>query len=743
MIACGLSGTTSNTSHEGLDVEVDAATYQNSPPQNIAQLAQELAALKNATRDEIEKLQQRVMRLEADESSKVVEYKSSFYDPADLIRRPSSRRIDELESGSFDRVLSARPWTPTFGNDSSVASCSSSRPSKHGNLPLELPELLRVPSASVMDAFGDRIVDEYEFNASSWDIGVLAFTKFFTWRGSIALVMIYVLNLVVQGAFLFLTWKELAVPFVTKGTKDDVWLWRVTTAHDMKFIDPITDQSLARRICEDSDASSVSSMPSILEKQLRAYQSGWLGIVLCVMSMLIWWLTASIEIRDTCRMACGLFRLPPGKETMFEKTDIGYRIQNLTTSRKLWSLHICLSRFTIAATALYVGSNFLMFTINIEDLLLNAVALDLVINVDELIFAAIAPFKAAKLLPKLEPLPVASLRQKYACGFDLGGRMVMFGLLVMFVGWTTSLGLTVVQDVEEVYEGLCGYNLDFVYVMDPGGAFVTHKTPAHPPEVTETYRYQAIFQAITDLNAISQNVEMSLTDSAAGLYVSPLSLAERPKVSIGKRMAELNPQCVDNSGPLQGLSVWPADFTRILVKDALAGEGVSVNLCGDASEYCNADNLAGVRMRQWCPRTCGCHEPNSSLVLTSIDGGCPPPCRYETSFSDYIKQAPCVDAKANSTAFGTYISGLQSLQWSYRNNVVWYPKIGLWIQQLLEYGCKGHSLGPFGDLCGDNVFKLKPFTLLCPETCGCPMQQAEGHPRLCLDSCLRNGTPGF
>jgi hypothetical protein len=41
---------------------------------------------------------------------------------------------------------------------------------------------------------------------------------------------------------------------------------------------------------------------------------------------------------------------------------------------------------------------------------------------------------------------------------------------------------------------------------------------------------------------------------------------------------------------------------------------------------CNLNSVAGVRARQFCPRTCGCTDPVSSLVLSKRADGCPGNC---------------------------------------------------------------------------------------------------------------------
>ena len=54
-------------------------------------------------------------------------------------------------------------------------------------------------------------------------------------------------------------------------------------------------------------------------------------------------------------------------------------------------LVIFLIRFGVAMALLYYGSLFLIFTVELPELILNAVALEFVLNIDEILFLVLAP----------------------------------------------------------------------------------------------------------------------------------------------------------------------------------------------------------------------------------------------------------------------------------------------------------------------------------------------------------------
>ena len=74
-------------------------------------------------------------------------------------------------------------------------------------------------------------------------------------------------------------------------------------------------------------------------------------------------------------------------------------------------------RLAMIALLIYGGTTFLVYTIQIEDLVLNAVALELIRNLDDLLFGALATAEVRHLISRLEGLPMKSLPAK--AGIDM------------------------------------------------------------------------------------------------------------------------------------------------------------------------------------------------------------------------------------------------------------------------------------------------------------------------------------
>jgi hypothetical protein len=721
-------------------------------------LEHQLKALRTEAKADIEKLHHRIFSLE---------YKMAVFESTGIMMASKPKKDESSPSlrTSSRPALTREASTPSLGivpqAENHVEQQQDVEVAPQETAPQEVQlevqddadgqsEVLdHIPPLKELDRLGHHFIEVYELNSSCWDVSVFAFSEVYSWRTSVSAIIMYLSNLFLQVIFVYIAYKELMSQAVTKESVEQAWAWRVTTAHDMKFMDPITEQSLARKICEDNAAPSMSSTASALHGKVTSYLNGSSGLLLCLMSLLVWWLTCSVEVQDCVKMATAFYRIPVSSRTEVVQTGVGLRLQSMSWNRRLWSLQACLARFGVAIALLWAGSYYLSSRIDIETLLLNAVALELVLNLDELIFAAVAPLRATKLLPQILPLPVYTFRQRYRFGFDLPGRATMIFLVGLFSFWFVWLLTGIRRHVYDVQEALCGRNLDFVYALDPGGAIVLHPTAAHPPGIQEFYRYRAVMQSINDPAWVGFNMDHSpdsLSDTSAGLSWSPLSLGTRPRIPIGQRMKELNPFCLDSSPDNAAMMVWPTNFTQLLVSDTLkrmadmrrnlALQGKQFQSCIDGVDYCNADNEMGVRMRQWCPVTCGCDLPTSSLVASGLNSGCPPSCTKNWTVS--LSLETCDNKNVSSPLFQAYLNGLKQLRQSYQDNVDWAARFDIWISKLSRKGCAGYDLGAFGSLCGENVFMLKPLSLICPQTCGCNRSQnVKGHyfEDLCPTTC--------
>ena len=120
-----------------------------------------------------------------------------------------------------------------------------------------------------------------------------------------------------------------------------------------------------------------------------------------------------------------------------------------------------------------VGTTFLVYTVSVTELILNAVALGIILDIDDLLFDAMATTPGRHLVHQLDPLPMPSMPR--IRGADAKSvfmsifipaltLFVYYAMLEPFVGTLTSVKLA-----------MCGGNQNFVWSTDKRR--ITHLSP--------------------------------------------------------------------------------------------------------------------------------------------------------------------------------------------------------------------------------------------------------------------------
>ena len=120
-----------------------------------------------------------------------------------------------------------------------------------------------------------------------------------------------------------------------------------------------------------------------------------------------------------------------------------------------------------------VGTTFLVYTVSVTELILNAVALGIILDIDDLLFDAMATTPGRHLVHQLDPLPMPSMprirgadaKSVFMSIFIPGLTiLVYYAMLEPFVGTLTSVKLA-----------MCGGNQNFVWSTDKRR--ITHLSP--------------------------------------------------------------------------------------------------------------------------------------------------------------------------------------------------------------------------------------------------------------------------
>ena len=140
-----------------------------------------------------------------------------------------------------------------------------------------------------------------------------------------------------------------------------------------------------------------------LKPEAVGFSALFTGQTLCVVALLCWYMMVAKEISQALALHRGIMAIPRGRSHLEMKENpftqiMQFRVTFVSSGRKLLSLLLLLYRLLAAAILLYVGSFFLVYTINVTELILNTVSLGIILDIDNYIFAAMATTAGKSLM---------------------------------------------------------------------------------------------------------------------------------------------------------------------------------------------------------------------------------------------------------------------------------------------------------------------------------------------------------
>jgi len=244
------------------------------------------------------------------------------------------------------------------------------------------------------------------------------------------------LNLIIQCLFIVLirtSMLDIGVNFADEGTVKKLMHWRVKFAHAAKYADEFTNTPLAQSVCDNDLLNMEGSQQAALYRDVNEYLTGLAGLkageILCMLVVMLWSFTCLTEL-----MACsnlfqavwlkaydsgpnalsGFSRLRAARSSISMRRPIVMEVPielfqktvevNLSF-RRVCAITCCsiLPRFCVLIVLGYFGVRFLVATTQLEELMLNAVVLEIVLHVDEFAFDLFAPDLCKRVLLKTHP----------------------------------------------------------------------------------------------------------------------------------------------------------------------------------------------------------------------------------------------------------------------------------------------------------------------------------------------------
>jgi len=448
------------------------------------------------------------------------------------------------------------------------------------------------------------------------------------------------------------------------------------------------------------------------------------------LGLLVWILTVAKEFLVLKDMVKALHILPRGP-TEFEFSGHRMHMSSLGTGRFIYLTVLIFCRGFVASCLLVQGAHYLAVTTSIEDIILNAVALEFILRIDELLYEVMAPVKTRALLLMLEPLRLPDPITWRGLDFDgVAATCACVGFFaVAYLLW-------VVPELEGMWAAqreLCGGLLDFSYSLTVAGFPVwSQPAPEAPQLLKESSQYDVLRGVVDNAQALKSMHHRVANLTGPGFSVKDISMWSLE--SLGEKF---NPYCADYAQADNSTFHGASNFTEMALssmRDAANNQSISLStMCRDMKRHCNSYPSIGSFVRLWCPKTCGCHFPNSTLALPGVETGCPKPCLQSLAFTTALDQHPCIELPkgelTSQSAFKEFIGNYLTASSGFGITAQTFKLI---VPMLLRDGCealpKVKSMFDV-DMCSPP--SLKPLTWFCPLTCKCNITPGPFCPGAC------------
>jgi len=618
---------------------------------------------------------------------------------------------------------------------------------------------------------------------------------------------------------------DLITPAIGSAEVEQLRSWRTLVAHDFAHFDPISQRTLAARVCAEDFGLNVGASQVNTYMELRSYLGdydgqGAVGPALCFVALSVWSLRIVREMASVVNVLNAVRHLEWSRYSDLLLTDEGtVVIRRLSWWRGLWMASVQLGRLLICFTLAWYGSLFLVYTSSVTELLLNTLALEFIFMIDELMFTGLAPGLVKFLVDTTLPLRVPQGRGML--GLDLRSAVAVVIVVVFVASITLGKVLPQIAMLVSARDALCAGDLDFVYTNDgigvsfwayPDGVDKKKLNSRNYPDgksvsmtrgsVTVPRRSfsEGLLDVLLRQQARAEIMDECTIDKCFDINVNPAEKLADGETNIAGNVAAMQtnikaedrPDCCfvqrlqvpamdggkfsikrkSTESIIEGTQVWnpscrdamdSGQVYEVLLKGAV-GDAVNsvfrescpasgkcpaetpmcynntcvVPTCKGVSQHCHSENIAGVRVRQMCPQTCGCDNPRAGLLLSRPENGCGLQCLKSGAYLARRRALPCEDDDA---ALREVLVDWDQVRQTWPLD--WRDSSIMWIGYMMKHGCSflgnktvmQQAQAEFREagfpalpayfaglnLCTDtgNAYPIKPLANYCPVACGC------------------------
>ncbi|CAE7199229.1 unnamed protein product [Symbiodinium microadriaticum] len=644
---------------------------------------------------------------------------------------PQELRLD-LDGNKMGQNVHMKD-VPTGLSPRSMAAHSPARakPSKR-----KITEISRDKISDVNEQILDTQTNEYyTFGESTWDLVMFIGTGALGPLGSLQTFLLAVVNVMMQVVFVAIAYFNFTSPDINESSVLEAQRWRRASGHSLWSYDDVSKESLAERVCKLDKSLEQSGIQVALYENIEKYLKsdaggleGWFtGQVLCIVALVCWYLMVAKELSHASALLRGVLAMPTGptridtRENPFTKAT-HYRLRGVARSRKVFSAVLFGYRLVAAAVLVFVGTFFLVYTVSVTELILNAVALGIILDIDDLLFDALATTPGRHLVHQLDALPMPSLPRIRGADAKSVSMSLAIPCLTILV-YVNMLG-PFVGTLQDVSTAMCGGNLGFVWNVDKRRVVLMAPTSGGGWEDQDETKIYAVEEGERIGFGLDQN------DAEYGLWLRDVNLVgDLTVLSLAESIDLFNPECGDlgDTGTM-------LNYLRFFLQNT------TLQGCADAVPFCNSvtslpdfgvDDGKGWAARMLCSATCGCQTPASDNLFVQ---GCPygpgRACQQSESFLQFRENSVCIEQNASSLRqFAPWVQWIEALT-LYGNqsaNLKGKTEALAIARAMWDHGC-----GFQANLSAENIswgdcfswnssfeWEFKTLEAFCPLTCGC------------------------
>jgi len=276
------------------------------PLLDLAEVVRHLQQELKQQKDDQQALWRHLHRITQSVGDQLNEFKS------DLTLRACAKSVGQSPESD---LCSAKP-AQCYADSKSDGFASSSAPScdKHNSVAPATQQTLVLGAGELANI----IEDTRSFENSVWEVAAVTGTKCLRPTTSMLLWFIMLLTSFVQLTYIFAGHQVFGTDPFSNDRIQGLDRWRTEVGHSIAFADPL-GTPLVQNICNGTTSIATGTLQLSKIAVIKAYFDGWVhvGVVLCLLALLLWYLSIWTSCQSIVDFAMGLMCLKTGYRQRF------------------------------------------------------------------------------------------------------------------------------------------------------------------------------------------------------------------------------------------------------------------------------------------------------------------------------------------------------------------------------------------------------------------------------------------